>query len=532
MTHHHGHSAGCCIIPPYVLEAIAQRGTPEQRERALRTLGIDTSLRTARLIQSLHERPLIDRQRRRGRMVAPPSQQRRIYDAQHGTVLPGQLVRGEGQAATGDIAVTEAYDGFGSTLDLYWTAYNRNSIDDAAMPVLGSVHYGQGYDNAFWNGSQMVFGDGDGQYFNRFTISIDVIGHELTHGVTEHTANLVYQDQPGALNESMSDVFGSLVKQYSKSPQQTAAQADWLIGEGLFTAQVQGVALRSMKAPGTAFDDPVLGKDPQPAHMNDYYQGTDDNGGVHVNSGIPNHAFYLLAIALGGFAWDKPGHIWYATLCDPRLSSTASFQQFAELTADNASKLYSAAERQAVVDAWEQVGIILRGAAMQTTFVASSAAPSGDVHTLVLDQANGLWHTIRLANGDWPYPWGDVQQAIRDQGHPDVGPTRLVSAAAAPNGDLHLFVLDQTDGLWHTIRLANGDWPYPWGDVQQAIRNQGHPDVGPTRFVSATADQNGDVHVFVLDESDGLWHTIRKANGDWPYPWGDVQAAMPALQMA
>jgi hypothetical protein len=524
--HHHQHSACCSIVPPYVLEAIANRGSPQVRERVLRTLGIDSSIRMTRLIQSLHAR-----EQRRVAGVAPPSQQRRIHDAQNSTTLPGQLVRSEGQGPTGDVAVNEAYDGFGSTLDMFWTVYSRNSIDDAAMPVIGTVHYSQGYDNAFWNSQQMVFGDGDGQYFNRFTIAIDVIGHELTHGVTERTASLVYQDQPGALNESMSDVFGSLVKQYAHAPRETADQADWLIGEGLFTGQVAGAALRSMKAPGTAFDDPILGKDPQPAHMDNYYNGTDDNGGVHINSGIPNHAFYLLAIALGGYAWEQPGHIWYATLCDTRLSSTASFQEFADLTSDNAAKLFGAPARQAVVDAWQQVGIQIQGST-QTTFVAAAAAPNGDVHALALDPANGLWHTIRQASGNWPYPWGDVQQAIRDQGHPDVGPTRLVAAAAGPNGELHLFVLDQADGLWHTIREASGDWPYPWGDVQQAIRDHGHPDVGPTRFVSATADANGAVHVFVLDQANELWHTIRMADGDWPYPWGNVQAAVPELAMA
>src|SRR5919202_6568433 len=132
------------------------------------------------------------------------------------------------------------------------------------MDLIGTVHYDKDHDNASWDGSQMVFGDGDGQYFNRFTLAIDVMGHELTHGVTGNTARLEYHDQPGALNESMSDVFGSLVKQYASSPQQTAAQADWLIGAGLFTARVNGLALRSMKAPGTAYDDPMLGRDPSP----------------------------------------------------------------------------------------------------------------------------------------------------------------------------------------------------------------------------------------------------------------------------
>ncbi len=202
-------------------------------------------------------------------------------------------MRKEGAAASGDAAVDEAYDGLGATFDFYLEACQRNSIDDAGLPLDATVHFGKNYDNAFWNGSQMVFGDGDGKLFNRFTVALDVIGHELTHGVTEHEAALVYQGQPGALNESMSDVFGSLVKQYALK--QDAAAADWLIGAGLLAKGVKGVALRSMKAPGTAYDDRVLGKDPQPAHMKDFVRTTDDNGGVHINSGIPNHAFYLAA---------------------------------------------------------------------------------------------------------------------------------------------------------------------------------------------------------------------------------------------
>src|SRR5262249_20304804 len=163
------------------------------------------------------------------------------------------------------------------TYDLYFDVYGRNSIDGQGTRLDSSVHYGQAYDNAFWDGTQMVYGDGDGKLFERFTRAVDVIGHELTHGVTAHEANLDYQNQPGALNESFSDVFGSLVKQGSLA--QTAGEADWLIGEGLFTAKVKGVALRSLKAPGTAYDDPVLGKDPQPATMKGYVQTTDDDGG-------------------------------------------------------------------------------------------------------------------------------------------------------------------------------------------------------------------------------------------------------------
>jgi Zn-dependent metalloprotease len=203
----------------------------------------------------------------------------------------------------------------------------------------------------------MVFGDGDGQLFNRFTISTDVIGHELTHGVTEHEAQLIYAFQSGALNESMSDVFGSIVKQFMLG-KQSAGDADWLIGQGLLTSNVNGVALRSMKEPGTAFDDRVLGRDPQPGHMRDYVDTQDDNGGVHINSGIPNKAFYLVATAMGGFAGDKAGTIWYQSLKDPRLDPDATFSQFARVTVSTAERLYTNGQEQGIVrDAWSQVGI-------------------------------------------------------------------------------------------------------------------------------------------------------------------------------
>jgi Zn-dependent metalloprotease len=203
----------------------------------------------------------------------------------------------------------------------------------------------------------MVFGDGDGQLFNRFTIALDVIGHELAHGVTEDEAQLIYFKQSGALNESMSDVFGSLIKQFVK--QQMADQADWLIGEGLFTPRVRGVALRSMKDPGSAYDDPILGKDPQPKHMSNFVVTFKDKGGVHINSGIPNHAFYKVATKLGGLAWEKAGRIWYDTLRDANLKADSSFLAFAKLTYEVAGRLYGAngPERQAVKAGWDEVGI-------------------------------------------------------------------------------------------------------------------------------------------------------------------------------
>ncbi len=343
----------CAIIPPRVLQSIVRAGTPAQRDAALATLATDATQRLSRATVQL-----LPRDAPRVRLAqAAVAKQRTIYDAKQRTTLPGKAVRNEGDPRGKDVCVNEAYDGLGATFDFYWAAYRRNSIDDAGLHLNASVHYGKKYDNAFWNGAQMVFGDGDGDLFNRFTASLDVIAHELTHGVTGDEVNLVYVGESGALNESVSDVFGSLVKQYAKK--QTAAKADWLIGAELLTAKVHGVALRSLKAPGTAFDDPVLGKDDQPATMKGYVHTSADNGGVHTNSGIPNHAFYLAAVALGGYAWEKAGRVWYETLRDPALRSTATFAQFADRTIANADHLFGAAVRKAVVSAWTEVGVAI-----------------------------------------------------------------------------------------------------------------------------------------------------------------------------
>jgi len=343
-----------CILPPHILVQIAKNGTAEQRNAALEALSLDHSLRSERQAFSLMGGLQVLHEPATG---GTPQAQRSIYDTGQTQQLPGKLVRAEGQAATGDVSVDRAYDGLGATFDFYLAAYQRNSVDNRGLPLKATVHYGKNYDNAFWNGQQIIFGDGDGKIFNDFTISVDVIGHELTHGVTGSEANLNYQGQSGALNESISDAFGSLVKQYSANPRQTAAQADWLIGAGLLVKQ--GEALRSMKAPGTAYDDPLLGKDPQPADMAHYVNTNEDNGGVHINSGIPNRAFFLVATAIGGFAWEKAGQIWYDTVADPRLKASANFASFANLTALNAARRYGSAsmERKAVQDAWAKVGV-------------------------------------------------------------------------------------------------------------------------------------------------------------------------------
>ncbi len=338
------------IVPPYLLRHLSQLDRDDLRaatEAAHRTLLAPSPPRPARQTAVPDPPPTA---------VAPTAPERTIGDA-HGTeTLPGDVVRREGDDPTGDPAADEAYDGLGATYSLFADVFGRASIDGAGLPLLATVHYGQQYDNAFWDGGRMVFGDGDGQVFGRFTASLSVIGHELSHGVTQYTADLVYEGQSGALNESVSDVFGALVEQHSRG--QSADEASWLIGEGLFTDQVEGSALRSMKAPGTAYDDDVLGKDPQPATMADYVDTADDNGGVHLNSGIPNHAFYLVAVALGGNAWDAAGPIWYDTITGD-LPSTASFEQFAAATAESARARFGDGSREllAVREAWSTVGL-------------------------------------------------------------------------------------------------------------------------------------------------------------------------------
>ncbi|MDX6354130.1 MAG: hypothetical protein QOF98_1033 [Streptomyces sp.] len=370
----------CTIVPPHILDRLARTGDAEVSATARRTLEHDARERTQRRLTTAIG-PVGGTASATGATgAAAPSDQpeRTLYDARHSDSLPGRKVRREGGKATKDASVNRAYDGLGATFETYLKVYERHSIDGQGLPLNASVHYLKDYDNAFWNGEQMVFGDGDGRLFLDFTVSLDVIGHELTHGVTQYTANLDYFGQSGALNESVSDVFGSLIKQYTLG--QSAEQADWLIGAGLLAPGVQGHALRSMKEPGTAYDDPQLGKDPQPATMADYVQTSQDNGGVHLNSGIPNRAFYLVAAALGGNAWEQAGRIWYDTLTGGGLTTGAQFADFAAATLAAAQARYGegAAQHDAVLAAWTEVGIKpAPPAASPTGLPRQTLAPEG-----------------------------------------------------------------------------------------------------------------------------------------------------------
>ena len=336
-----------CIIPPVLLEELLRRGSAEERDALLRTLSLDAGLRTARVHNSLTGARVNRATVRQSVTAGQP--QRTIFDC-HGLEPPSDpdQVRAEGDPASDDVTVNEAYDGLGDTYAFYWEQFQRDSIDAQGMPLAGLVHYGTEYDNAFWdNAGHMFFGDGDGRLLTETTAGIDVIGHELTHGVTQHEANLVYSGQSGALNESISDVFGIQVKQMALG--QDVATSDWLIGADIVGPELQP-ALRSMKDPGHANPH-----DDQPADMDGYVDG----GDVHTNSGIPNRAFCVVATELGGNSWDAAGPIWYATLCDPQLRSDASFSDFARLTLVQAQRRYGSAAKEvdAVRKGWDTVKV-------------------------------------------------------------------------------------------------------------------------------------------------------------------------------
>lgn len=326
------------FLPPYVTESIAKHGDAAQRMQAQRQL--------------LRDRALLPGAE--GQLSAAPAATllpRGIYTANNLTRLPGTLVwRGPPAPLPKDKRVKEAAAGQAATIAYFQFAYGKK------VAVPGTVRYDYHYNNAFWNGAQMVFGDGDGTLFKPFTCCIEIVGHERQHGVTGN--RMAYHKQSGALNESLSDVFGALTVQYLKG--QTAQEADWLIGKGLFTSRVKGRAIRDMANPGTAYDDPVLGKDPQPASMAGYKNLPDneagDYGGVHTNSGIPNRAFVLFAKAVGGKAYDIPGHVWSAALAS-KYPRDVSFAAFAQITVDRAKALYGAAIARKLVQAWKTVGI-------------------------------------------------------------------------------------------------------------------------------------------------------------------------------
>ena len=321
------------------LEKIGIEGAKQTREESNR-------IRGERNILSLLPLNLLSNAR-----FMAGGKERRIYDAKNSfrRAHPADLKQTEGGEYSGLPDAKEdakfAYDFSGVTYDFYTQIFNRNSIDDNGLVLHSTVRYRNRWVNAMWDGSTMSYGDG-------MTKCIDVVGHELTHGVTQYEADLVYEYEPGALNEHFSDVMGILIKQWSLN--QSATDSNWLLGENIIPGLA---AIRSMKQPGSLEGDDQVNENNEPIdHYDKRYQGDADNGGVHKNSAIPNKAFYLAATKIGGNAWEKIGTVWYITLRD-RLHSTSTFQETADITYQIATEYYDSNVQNAIREGWEEVGI-------------------------------------------------------------------------------------------------------------------------------------------------------------------------------
>lgn len=348
----HGTGCSCFIVPERVLEQFAkdERLTDQQRqffadaarlERAWRN-GRTATAKAATMSQSILPTAVTALA-----TAAPPSIL--VFDCAHGTSLPGSPVSNPG--ASTDLSVKRAFDETTAVVSFLQTVFGRNSLDNAGMTLISSIHFSVNYNNAGWTGSQMKYGDGDGNIFIDFTKSNDVIGHELAHGLTQYTSGFAYRNQAGGLNESMSDVFGSMFRQWRAN--QTVNAADWLIGKEIMGpgAVTRGfTCLRDMSNP--AANHCVA---PQPTHFSKYRDGMDP----HESSGIPNFAFYKAAKAIGGKSWEKTGKIWYQALTGFAPNPNMKMKAFADRTRSLAGSLFPAdASIKAAVDkAWKDVGI-------------------------------------------------------------------------------------------------------------------------------------------------------------------------------
>ncbi|WP_315073850.1 M4 family metallopeptidase [uncultured Clostridium sp.] len=275
------------------------------------------------------------------------------YTANNKQTEPGTLITNTTSTfntETLKAAVSAHYYG-GVVYDFYKNLFGRTSLDNKGMNLTSTVHYANKYNNAFWDGSQMVYGDGDGTNFTYFSGDLDVVGHEMTHGVTERTADLDYEDQPGALNESISDVFGVLIETYDKYNVKNGGTwkfdpADWVVGDKIYTPKISGDALRSLANP-TLYD--------QPDNMSDYVNTSSDYGGVHTNSGIPNKAAYLVAKSIGN---EKTAKIYYRALTE-YMYSTTDFSGARNALLQASTDLYgsNSNEVNAIDSAFSTVGI-------------------------------------------------------------------------------------------------------------------------------------------------------------------------------
>lgn len=436
----------CQFIPPYLIDQLAGTDNAELGRCATQTQRLDAALVARRETRPSHL----------AGVGSDEDGSKVIYSANNTESLPGTKVRADGAPPTGDDAVDEAYDSTGQIYQLFADHFGRASINGDDSTVTVTVHYGTDYDNAFWDGKELVFGDGDGKVFGRFTKPPDILYHEFTHGVTQFTAGLTYKNQSGALNESVSDCFASMGKQWLNG--QSVDEADWLIGAGLFLPDIHARALRSLKAPGTAYDDPRIGKDPQVSSMSDYVDTSEDNGGVHINSGIPNHAFYLAATSIGGNSWEGAGRAWYAALTGGEVTADTDFAGFARATVSAAQRVFGddSAEAAAVRAAWDEVGVGLRAGPPHDN---TDGEPAG---AIVVRRTGGIAAVVReasidLASSSYASQVSDLLSNVARAGTSEPQPDRFSYTFVVSGRRIVVGEQDLTPELRRVVDLVLGD---------------------------------------------------------------------------
>lgn len=341
----------CFVIPPYLMKQIYT--IDEIRAQMLvsnesQVKSISEGQQTP--ISEGHQAVVLQAKANNGPIIS-------VYDAKNRERLPGTVATSNQKENphVADPVVNTAFKRTQAIHEFWLKVFGMCSFDNRNGEIRTTVHFGKNFANAFWNGQQLVFGDGDKTF--KHLLELSVMGHEFGHAITGSKLN--YKGESGALNEHLSDVWGSLFLQYKMN--HTVDQASWLIGEGTLETRNGSFALRSMKAPGTAYNIPALGKDPQPDHYTKRYKGREDEGGVHINSGIPNKAFYLFANAQGGYAWEKAGLVWFKTLqADGLFTPNCTMPEFARATIATAKAEFpnDAKLVQDLRSAWQSVGVI------------------------------------------------------------------------------------------------------------------------------------------------------------------------------
>jgi Zn-dependent metalloprotease len=340
----------CFIVPPVILQRYSRDANLDAPLRAKFSDSFAETQRLRRFREAARAAAMLQKGALAPAVAPGAAPRQRLFDCEHRQSLPGAPVENPG--ASGDDAIKMVYSVTDKVVEFYRVILGRNSVDNQGLDLVSSVHYRVNFDNAFWNGQQMVYGDGDGRIFDEFYKSPDVIGHELTHGVTQYESGLEYQGESGALNESISDVFGAVFNQWLNS-WPAARPEGWLIGAGIMGPRAKAAGrtcLRDMLDPAAAHC-----LSPQP----DSYSNFDPTADVHENSGIGNRAFAVFSEAVGGNSWDRAVKVWYAACTDRGLSSNATYSDFALLTIGAARQVGLEAEAR---QAWQTVAVPLAAA--------------------------------------------------------------------------------------------------------------------------------------------------------------------------